>query len=42
MRSSDTLLDYIFRVASAQIRISGKSISPLEALKIYHEIIRAK
>lgn len=42
MRSSDTLLEYVFRFASAQNRVSEKKITPLEALKIYHEITRAR
>ncbi len=42
MRSTDTLLDYVFRFADAQNRVSEKKITPLEALKIYHEITRAK
>lgn len=42
MRSADTLLDYVFRFAAAQNRVSGKKITPLEALKIYHELVRAK
>lgn len=42
MKSSDTLFDYVLRFADAQNRVSGKKITPLEALKIYHEITRAK
>lgn len=40
MRSSDTLLDYVFRFVTAQNRVSGKKISALEALKIYHEMVK--
>ena len=42
MRSTDTLLNYVLRFMEAQNKISGKSITPLDALKIYHEIVRAK
>ena len=42
MRSTDTLLDYVLRFMEAQNRVSDKRITPLEALKIYHEIVRAK
>ena len=42
MRSTGTLLDYVFRFMKAQNRVSDKQITPLDALKIYHEIVRAK
>lgn len=42
MRSTDTLLDYVFRFMKAQNRVSDKQITPLDALKIYHEIVKAK
>lgn len=42
MRSTDTLLNYVFRFTEAQNRVSDKKISPLEALKIYHEIAKAR
>lgn len=42
MRSADTLLNYIFRFAAAQNRVSSKKITPLEVLKIYHEIVKAR
>ena len=42
MRSSDTLLDYVFRFVSAQNRVSNKKISAVEALRIYHEVIKGK
>lgn len=42
MRSTDTLLDYVFRFVDAQNRVSGKKVTPLEALKIYHEITKAR
>lgn len=42
MRSTDTLLNYVLRFMEAQNRVSEKQITPLDALKIYHEIVRAK
>ena len=42
MRSTDTLLDYVLRFMEAQNRVSDKQITPLDALKIYHEMIRAR
>ena len=41
MTSKDTLLNYVFRFADAQNRATGKKITPLDALKIYHEITKA-
>lgn len=42
MRSSDMLLDYVFKFAHAQNRVSDKKITPLEALKIYNEMLRTR
>ena len=42
MRSTDTLLDYVLRFMEAQNKVSDMRITPLVALKIYNEIVRAK
>ena len=40
--TTDTLLDYVLRFMEAQNRVSDKQITPLDALKIYHEMVRAR
>lgn len=42
MRSTDTLLNYVFRFAETQNRVANKKITPLEALKIYNEMVKAR
>lgn len=41
VKSSDTLLNYVFKFMQTQNKITNTKITPLQALKIYHEITKA-
>lgn len=41
MSSSDTLLHYVLQFAKAHNKLSPEKITPLQALKIYMELIKA-
>ena len=42
MKSSDTLLNYVFRVVESHNALIENKITPLQALKIYHDIIKPR